>query len=75
MHVLSAHGYLADLTGDAALHVAHAAHPGWALEVRCTPRASDYGRLWFTGGGEPLAEAGDPTGAMVAIKGKTAVRM
>ncbi|MGC4956160.1 hypothetical protein ACLQ2P_23305 [Actinomadura citrea] len=46
-----------------------------AVKITCKARGSDGGRLWFwTHWGEPLAEAGDITGAEVALVGLLAAR-
>jgi hypothetical protein len=71
---LRGHDFVVDQEVD-LIRVSSPAHPGRELEVRCTPRASDDGRLWFESSGGPLAEAHDVTGALTAVKGLTAVRM
>ena len=46
-----------------------------AVKVTCEPRPTDSDRLWFwTHWGEPLAEATDITGAVVALVGLLTVR-
>lgn len=47
-------------------------HPGGelALSIRCAPRASDSGRLWFVAdAGTPIAEAEQVINAAMVIKG------
>ncbi|WP_119726606.1 hypothetical protein [Thermomonospora amylolytica] len=45
-------------------------HEGRSAEVWVQGRASDNGRLWFTGpGGTPICEAEQTTNAVVAVKG------
>lgn len=71
---LRAHEFVVEQEAD-LIRVSSPVHPGREFKVACAPRASDGGQLWFESAGEPLAEAGDITGALTAIKGLTAVRM
>ncbi|MGI8330379.1 hypothetical protein ACRYCC_10465 [Actinomadura scrupuli] len=73
---LRAHGLVAEPEDDLRLRVWSPLRPGFALVVRCSRRASDGDRLWFISTqGRPLKEADDITGAVMAIKSLTAVRM
>jgi hypothetical protein len=73
---LRAHGLVAEPEGDLRLRVSSPLRPGFVMVVRCSRRASDGDRLWFIGAAErPLKEADDITGAVMAIKSLTAVRM
>jgi hypothetical protein len=73
-YALTAHAFTIELTGD-VLHVTSPDRPGYVIDVRCAHRMFDAGRLWFVSGADPLAEAGQITEALTAIKGLTAVRM
>lgn len=76
MFTLRAHEFVADLEDDQRLRVSSPRRPGFEVVVRCACRPSDGGRLWLVGSQErPLAEADDVTGAVMAIKRLTAVRM
>ncbi|MCW2913201.1 MAG: hypothetical protein JWN52_1269 [Actinomycetia bacterium] len=67
--LLSGHSYVAEV------HMLHLlayteARPGTVVEVWCASRVSDGDRLWFSfAGGDPICEADDLTGAVVAVKG------
>jgi hypothetical protein len=76
MLALRGHEFRAEITDD-VLRLASPDRPAHEVEVRCSPRASDGGRLWYVGpGGKPLAEADNNIAlALTAIKELTAVRM
>lgn len=68
-NLLEVHGFLVRRMPKGLMVSPTGAVPPVVVEVWCGPRASDGGRLWFTfAGGTPMAEAGDVTGALVAVK-------
>lgn len=80
LHALSLalrlHEFKADLADDGQLlTVSSPGRPGHEVQVWCARRASDGGGMWFATQGKSIAAADDVTGALVAIKGMTAVRM
>lgn len=75
MLALRGHEFRAEIT-DEVLRLASPERPAHELEVRCSPRASDGGRLWFEAEGQPIAEADNNISiALTEIKKLTAVRM
>lgn len=74
MYALQAHEFRAEVADD-VLRVTSPERPAHEVQVRCAPRASDGGELWFESGGEPLGGAWQITETLTAIKGLTAVRM
>jgi hypothetical protein len=77
MFALQAHDFVADHISDGPLlRVSTPRRPGLKLDIRCGPRSSDSGRLWFLRkpNGRPLAAADDIAGALVAVKDLTAAQ-
>ena len=75
LQVLRGHGLVADMLTD-RIRVSQPRTPAIEIDIRCAPRASCDGELWFfADGGRPIAAADQFHEAIPAIKGLTAVRL